>query len=66
MNDISGGNVIESNNILTLLLLATNDNKSYFYKEYFPLDLFKIIYKDIWNFEKQLVAVKKDGARNIS
>ena len=34
---------------LKVLLLATKDTNSYFHKDYFPLDLFKIIYKDISN-----------------
>ena len=48
------------NKILNLLLLATTDNNSFFYKEYFPLDIFKIIYGEIKIFEKQLDVVKKN------
>ena len=48
-------------NVLNLLLVAIKDNKSFFYKEYFPLDLFKIIYNDILIFEKQLKVVKQNA-----
>ena len=47
-------------NIVKLILCARNDNNSYFYKEYFPSDIFKIIYKLIEkNFENELSQLLK-------
>ena len=64
MNDISRRNTF-SNNIFDLLLLSRNDNNSYFYKNYFPLDIFKIIYNDIWNYELELLKIVEHNGCDI-
>jgi hypothetical protein len=39
-------------NILNLLLLSRNDKNALFYKENFPLDMFKLIYRIISLYEQ--------------
>lgn len=36
--------------VITIILISRNDKNSYFFKDYFPLDIFKIIYKLLLEF----------------